>query len=115
MMATLRKSVLFMGSFFREFSVKIFHCLLVLAEWNFIIYLAWNYPPLLAAAWYWFSGDDVVELYLIRHAEALDIGERGITNDEERPLSENGEKQAKAAAKALNKQGLLLDKLFTSP
>jgi phosphohistidine phosphatase len=56
-----------------------------------------------------------VELYLIRHADALTIGERGITNDEERPLSETGEKQAEQAAKALQSKGILLDRLLTSP
>lgn len=56
-----------------------------------------------------------MDLYLIRHAEALALGERGITNDEERPLSEEGEAQAEAAAKAMKKRGILLDKLYTSP
>ena len=56
-----------------------------------------------------------MELYLIRHADALALGERGITNDEERPLSEKGETQAEAAAKALQSRGIVLDKLFTSP
>ena len=56
-----------------------------------------------------------MDLYLIRHAEALAIGERGITNDEERPLSENGETEAQAAAKALQARGIVLDRLYTSP
>jgi phosphohistidine phosphatase len=56
-----------------------------------------------------------VDLYLIRHADALALGERGITNDEERPLSEAGENQAQAAGKALKKLGIVLDKLYTSP
>jgi phosphohistidine phosphatase len=56
-----------------------------------------------------------VDLYLIRHADALAKGERGITEDEARPLSENGESQALAAAKALQKLGITLDRLFTSP
>jgi phosphohistidine phosphatase len=56
-----------------------------------------------------------VELYLIRHADALALGERGITNDEERPLSEKGETQSEAAAKALAQRGIVLDKLYTSP
>jgi phosphohistidine phosphatase len=56
-----------------------------------------------------------VELYLIRHADALALGERGITNDEERPLSEKGEAQAEATAKALQGRGIVLDKLITSP
>ncbi len=56
-----------------------------------------------------------MELYLIRHAEALALGERGVTNDEDRPLSELGEGQAEAAAKALAQRGVVLDKLYTSP
>jgi phosphohistidine phosphatase len=56
-----------------------------------------------------------VELFLIRHADALELGERGITNDEERPLSEKGEADAEAAALALQAKGVVLDKLLTSP
>ena len=56
-----------------------------------------------------------MELYLIRHADALALGERGITNDEERPLSEPGEVQAEAAARAFLTKGIVLDKLYTSP
>jgi phosphoserine phosphatase len=56
-----------------------------------------------------------VDLYLIRHADALALGERGITSDEERPLSEVGERQADAAARALQSRGILFDRLFTSP
>ncbi len=56
-----------------------------------------------------------MELFLIRHADALALGERGITNDEERPLSEKGEADAQAAALALQAKGVVLDKLLTSP
>jgi phosphohistidine phosphatase len=56
-----------------------------------------------------------VELFLIRHADALALGERGITNDDERPLSETGEAEAQAAALALQTKGIVLDKLVTSP
>jgi len=31
-----------------------------------------------------------MDLYLIRHADALALGERGNTQDSERPLSEKG-------------------------
>jgi len=34
-----------------------------------------------------------MDLYLIRHADALMLGERGITEDAERPLSEEGERE----------------------
>jgi len=56
-----------------------------------------------------------VELFLIRHADALALGERGITNDEERPLSEKGEADAQALALALQAKGIVLDRLLTSP
>ena len=56
-----------------------------------------------------------MDLYLIRHADALALGERGITSDEDRPLSEVGEAQAAAGAKALLTKGILFDRLFTSP
>lgn len=56
-----------------------------------------------------------MDLYLIRHADALALGERGITEDADRPLSEQGEQQAEAAARALAKHGITLDRLFTSP
>src|SRR5262249_41718023 len=49
-------------------------------------------------------GDPNLDLYLIRHAEALALGERGITDDADRPLSERGEGQAAAAARALQKR-----------
>jgi phosphohistidine phosphatase len=56
-----------------------------------------------------------VELYLIRHADAVPVGERGVTTDEDRPLSEKGEAQAEAAAKALAQRGITLDVIYASP
>ncbi len=56
-----------------------------------------------------------MNLYLIRHADALALGERGITRDEERPLSEKGEEQSRTAARALQRAGIELDRLYTSP
>jgi phosphohistidine phosphatase len=56
-----------------------------------------------------------LDLYLIRHAHALALGERGITEDADRPLSERGEEQAAAAATALQKHDAVPDLLFTSP
>ncbi|MBI3411028.1 MAG: phosphohistidine phosphatase SixA [Planctomycetes bacterium] len=56
-----------------------------------------------------------MDLYLIRHADALALGERGITEDDDRPLSEAGEIQAQHVSKTLQKKGVSLDKLVTSP
>ena len=56
-----------------------------------------------------------MDLYLIRHAEAIALGERGVTTDENRPLSDRGEQEALGAARTLQKRNLSLDKLYTSP
>jgi phosphohistidine phosphatase len=56
-----------------------------------------------------------VDLYLIRHADAVSIGEAGVAGDEERPLSAKGCKQAKALAEALQRQNVQLSKVLTSP
>ena len=56
-----------------------------------------------------------MELYLIRHADALALGERGITDDAERPLSEQGENQCRTLAHGLLQKGITLDGLVASP
>jgi phosphohistidine phosphatase len=56
-----------------------------------------------------------MDLYLIRHADALPLGEGGILEDAERPLSAVGKGQAKALALALNKRGVQLTRVLTSP
>jgi phosphohistidine phosphatase len=56
-----------------------------------------------------------MDLYVIRHAHALSLGERGITEDEERPLSEQGEQQAVQLAAGLQRRGVKIDVLLTSP
>jgi phosphohistidine phosphatase len=56
-----------------------------------------------------------VELYLIRHAEALPVGEDGIVGDEERPLSEAGRAQCRALSEALQRLGARFETVVTSP
>jgi phosphohistidine phosphatase len=56
-----------------------------------------------------------MDLYLIRHADALVLGERGITEDEERPLNEDGEAQARNLSLMLQHRAGQLDAIFTSP
>jgi phosphohistidine phosphatase len=56
-----------------------------------------------------------VDLYLIRHADAVSLGEGGVASDEERPLSGKGQNQAKALAESLQRQGVRLSKVLTSP
>src|SRR5438093_13741629 len=56
-----------------------------------------------------------MELFLIRHAEAVALGERGITDDALRPLTEKGEQQSQRVAEGLRRRDIQLDKLVTSP
>jgi phosphohistidine phosphatase len=57
----------------------------------------------------------IVDLYLIRHGEAVPLGEEGTRFDEERPLTEAGVAQCHALAAALQRQGVHLDAIITSP
>jgi phosphohistidine phosphatase len=56
-----------------------------------------------------------VDLYLIRHADAVSVGEANVTVDEERPLSDVGEAQARTLAAGLQRQGIRIDLVLTSP
>ena len=56
-----------------------------------------------------------MDLYLIRHADALALGERGITDDEQRPLSEKGEEQAAAMGRFFKARGMAFDRIVSSP
>jgi phosphohistidine phosphatase len=56
-----------------------------------------------------------MDLYLIRHADALALGERGNTQDSERPLSDKGFGQAKQLGAWMQRKGIALDQIFTSP
>jgi phosphohistidine phosphatase len=56
-----------------------------------------------------------VDLFIIRHADALALGERGITQDEDRPLSERGETQARVIGAGLRRRGVQLAHIVTSP
>src|SRR5260370_11809442 len=55
-----------------------------------------------------------MDLYLIRHADALALGERGNTQDSERPLSDKGYAQSKLLGAWLQRKGIPLDQVFTS-
>jgi phosphohistidine phosphatase len=52
---------------------------------------------------------------MIRHADAVRVGDMGATTDAERSLSPAGESQAQAVAAALQRQGVALDVIVTSP
>jgi phosphohistidine phosphatase len=55
-----------------------------------------------------------MELYLIRHADAVPLGHDGVT-DEERPLSEAGQAQCEPLARALLRQNVTVERIVTSP
>jgi phosphohistidine phosphatase len=56
-----------------------------------------------------------VDLYLIRHADALAAGDHNIARDFDRPLSEEGVRQAEGLTAGLRKRNVALDVVFTSP
>jgi phosphohistidine phosphatase len=56
-----------------------------------------------------------MDLYIIRHAEAQPLGERTISADADRPLTEAGKAQARLLAQTLQRLGVKLDVLLTSP
>jgi len=56
-----------------------------------------------------------VDLFLIRHADAVPLGEGGITADESRPLTKKGEEQASRLASGFRAKGIHLNVVLTSP
>lgn len=56
-----------------------------------------------------------MDLYLIRHADALALGENGIDSDDERPLSDKGRKQAEAMGAFFKARGVSFDRVISSP
>src|SRR5262245_26888397 len=56
-----------------------------------------------------------MQVYLIRHADALPLGEPGIASDAERPLTAKGDVQVTALAKTLQRFGVPLACIVTSP
>jgi phosphohistidine phosphatase len=56
-----------------------------------------------------------VDLFLIRHAEAVALPEAGNGHDEDRPLTEAGHAQVGVLAKALHQRGLHLTPVASSP
>jgi phosphohistidine phosphatase len=56
-----------------------------------------------------------MNIYLLRHAHALAVGEPGVQSDEERPLSDQGRQQVELVADAVRRAGLKFDQVLTSP
>lgn len=57
----------------------------------------------------------MLNLFIIRHAEAVPVGQDGVETDEARPLTPAGAASCKPLAAALKCQAPKLDKLLTSP
>lgn len=57
----------------------------------------------------------MIKLYLMRHGIAVDIGEAGVINDEDRPLTLEGRARMKQAATGLRQLDLKLNLILTSP
>jgi phosphohistidine phosphatase len=56
-----------------------------------------------------------VDLYLIRHADALPLGELGINDDAERPITERGKAQSRVLAAGFRRRAISLGLILTSP
>jgi phosphohistidine phosphatase len=56
-----------------------------------------------------------MDLYLIRHADAVPVGEQGVTADSQRPLSRLGLSQVQELTAALSARQVHLDKIVSSP
>ncbi len=56
-----------------------------------------------------------MNVYLIRHAEAVPLEQSGVNSDADRPLTQTGHAQCADLAAALLRQGVTLDLVLTSP
>src|SRR5436190_11704097 len=56
-----------------------------------------------------------MDLYIIRHTDALPVGAGDCQTDADRPLSELGQSQAKTVALGLQRRGVHVSKILTSP
>ena len=56
-----------------------------------------------------------MELYLIRHGEARPLAGSDVQDDAERPLTDTGHAQAQGLAAALQRHGVHLDQVVSSP
>jgi len=56
-----------------------------------------------------------MHLYIIRHAEAEDLGTGGITRDFDRPLTARGRADSRALAEAFARRKLVIDAVAASP
>jgi phosphohistidine phosphatase len=56
-----------------------------------------------------------MDLYLMRHGDAVDLGDQGAETDEERMLSRRGREQTRQVARGLRVLGCRPQAVFTSP
>ena len=56
-----------------------------------------------------------MNLYIVRHAIAVDRGTEGYEDDSQRPLTDAGSKKMKKIAKGIHRFGIELDAILTSP
>ena len=56
-----------------------------------------------------------MDIYLLRHSDAVDQNERGYTRDADRPLTEGGARKMKKIAKAVQEMGVSFDTILSSP
>jgi phosphohistidine phosphatase len=61
------------------------------------------------------GGNTLIELYLMRHGIAADLGEAGVVKDADRPLTPEGREKMKLAALGLRKSGMKFNLILTSP
>ena len=54
-------------------------------------------------------------LYLMRHAEAVELGTDGITRDADRKLTDKGRRQAKRMGLLLRQMDVAIDRIIASP
>jgi phosphohistidine phosphatase len=56
-----------------------------------------------------------MDLYLIRHAEAVPLTQMDVNADEDRPLTEHGVAQSRALSAVLQRRGVTFHSILTSP
>lgn len=61
------------------------------------------------------TGNDVVEVVIVRHGIAVDVGEKGVATDEGRMLSSEGRTRTAAVARGLRAVGCAPERILTSP
>jgi phosphohistidine phosphatase len=57
----------------------------------------------------------MLDLFLLRHAEAVERGTQGIESDEDRPLTPEGEADMRRSARGFKAMKISLDEVMTSP